>query len=175
MAGRSVIQTTRGWPGFWLRWLVCTAFYWVFLWAFMWPTGARNLATVQGTVSSYARKAGRSSMGGSPEQAIYSVRQRIGDRDYDRTVWINVDKLDAARVPELPQLVGREIDAKVGFGDEIYGLAVSGALPATWFSAEAKIAAKWANFIGALQVSGGIAFIMALLSSLDVFRRKPTV
>jgi hypothetical protein len=168
----SIIQDTRGWPGLLLRWLAGTAFFWVFLSAFSWPTSLHKLATVNGTVTSYARKAASHTMGGSPERAVYVVRQRIADRDYDRTVWINVDKLDPTRRPELPLLVGRAIYAKTGFGEEIYGLTFGRDPADAWFSADTLIAAKWATFLGALKVSAGIALFMALLTSLDVFRSK---
>jgi hypothetical protein len=169
----SIIQDTRGWPGLLLRWVACTAFFWVLLWAFSWPTAKHNLITVKGTVTSYTRKPGTSSMGGSPEQATYVVRSQINGRDYFRTVWINVGKLEPKRKPELPQLVGREIEAKTGFGDEVYGLSVGRDPVDSWFTADAVLAAKWANFLGSLKVSGGIALFMALITSLDVFRRKP--
>jgi hypothetical protein len=171
----SIIQDTRDWPGFLLRLLTGTAFFWVFLWAFAWPTGKHNLATVKGTVTSYVRTGVRAASmgGGQPEKATYGVRQRIGDRDYDRTVWINVDKLNPARKPELSQLVRRDIEAKIGFGEEIYGLSVGRDPADIWFTAEATIAAKWALFVHTLLVTFGIALFFAVISSLDVFRRKP--
>jgi hypothetical protein len=171
----SIIQDTRGWPGLLLRLLTCTAFFWVFLWAFTWPTGKPNLMTVKGTVTSYVRTGVKAATmgGGQPEKAIYGVSQRVGGREYNRTVWINVGQLDPARKPELPQLVGREIDAKIGFGEEVYGLSVGRDPPDVWFTAEATIAAKWATFVHSLLVTAGIALFFALISSLDVFRRKP--
>jgi hypothetical protein len=171
----SIIQDTRGWPGFLLRLLTCTAFFWVFLWAFQWPTGKHNLATVKGTVTTYVRTGVKAATmgGGQPERATYGVSQRIGDRDYVRTVWINVGNLDPARKPELPLLVGREINAKIGFGEEVYGLSVGGDSPDIWFTADATIAAKWATFVQTLIITAGIALFFAVISSLDVFRRKP--
>jgi hypothetical protein len=171
----SIIQDTRGWPGLLLRLLTGTAFFWVFLWAFSWPTGKHNLATVKGTVISYVRTGVKAATmgGGQPEKAVYGVSQRIGDRDYNRSVWINVGTLNPARKLELPLLVGREIEAKIGFGEEVYGLAVGREPPDIWFTTEATIAAKWAEFVHSLLVSFGIALFFAVVSSLDVFRRKP--
>jgi hypothetical protein len=171
----SIIQDMRGWPGLLLRLLSCTAFFWVFLWAFSWPTGTRNLATVNGTVTSYVRTGVRAaSMGGGQlEKATYGISQRIGERDTVRTVWIDVGNLNPARKPELPLLVGREIDAKIGFGEEVYGFSVGRNPPDIWFTAEATIAAKWAMFVQTLLITAGIALFFAIITSLDVFRRKP--
>lgn len=171
----SIIQETRGWPGLLLRWLAGTAFFWVALWAFAWPTAKHNLQTVKGTITSYVHKAasGGGMGSGSPEKAVYGVRQRTGDREHDLTVWIKIGNLDAARKPELPLLVGREIEAKIGFGEEVYGLSVGRDPPDIWYTAEATIAAKWAMFVHTLKVTAGIALVFALISSLDVFRRKP--
>jgi hypothetical protein len=170
----SIIQDTRGWPGFLLRLLSCTAFFWVFLWAFSWPTGLHNLATVKGTVTSYVRTGVRAASmgGGQSEKASYGINQRIGERDTVRTVWINVDQLNPVRKPQLPQLVGREIDAKIGFGEEVYGLSVGGDSTDVWFTAQATIAAKWAMFVQTLLITAGIALFFAVITSLDVFRRK---
>ena len=167
-SGRAIFRNKRGWTGLLLRWLAGTAFFWIVLWAFMWPTGKHALVAAKGTIVAYEHRPAAK----SPEKAVYVIRTRSNEREFDRSGWIRVNTLDPARKLELPRLLGRDVEAQIGFGDEIYGFRVGGDPADRWFAADATIAAKWAEFVGALKVTAGIALFLALISSLDAFRRK---